>query len=149
MAKKYKDPDVSLGQARLAKATAELGGLPGMTKSKLAKIAGVQSAVYQEPGYKHALAQYGLTEKLVATALVYDIQKKPRQRIQELSLAADILGMKQKHQTVDVNTRSLVLMVSGETAERYAKKHPTIHEQVEDEGETIPSFNASDTPEQV
>jgi hypothetical protein len=45
-------------------------------------------------GYKELLAEYGLTEELVTTALVEDINSKPNFRTSELALAADILGMK-------------------------------------------------------
>lgn len=46
-----------------------------------------------QSGFKLALAEYGLTEELVTTALVSDIKDKPKNRVQELSLASKILGM--------------------------------------------------------
>jgi hypothetical protein len=48
----------------------------------------------ESPGFRELLEEYGLTESLVAKALVEDIEKKPQNRVSELSLAADILGMK-------------------------------------------------------
>jgi len=48
----------------------------------------------ESQGYKEALAEYGLTEELITSALVEDIAKKPQKRLGELSLGADILGMK-------------------------------------------------------
>ena len=50
--------------------------------------------VTESEGYKEALREYGLTEELVASALVEDIEKKPQNRTSELNLGADILGMK-------------------------------------------------------
>ena len=48
----------------------------------------------QSEGYKELMKQYGLTENLVATSLVEDIIAKPKARVKELGLAADILGMR-------------------------------------------------------
>lgn len=45
------------------------------------------------PGYKQALRELGLTEELITSSLVDDIKAKPKLRIQELKLGADILGM--------------------------------------------------------
>lgn len=47
-------------------------------------------------GFKEVLASYGLTEDLVTTALVFDIKSKPKRRFNELSLGAEILGMKKR-----------------------------------------------------
>ena len=118
----------TLRQQMLAKLTAEFGGVPGMTKRKLLQMAGYSkkvspTAVYGADGVKTSLALYGLTESLIATALVDDIKNKPRQRYHELSLAADILGMRKKSE-VNNDNRTLVLMVSGETAQRYAPLPP-------------------------
>lgn len=53
--------------------------------------------VLQGEGFKKALAEFGLTEELITTALVEDIKAKPAQRVKELGLGADILGMR-KHE---------------------------------------------------
>ncbi len=45
-------------------------------------------------GYKEILYEYGLTENLVVRSLVSDIESKPERRLGELSLAADILGLR-------------------------------------------------------
>ena len=50
----------------------------------------------ESKGYKELLKSYGLTEELVSLALVEDIKGKPSKRVAELSLASDILGMKNK-----------------------------------------------------
>jgi hypothetical protein len=44
-------------------------------------------------GYEIALEELGLTRELVTTALVSDINEKPKNRVQELTLASKILGM--------------------------------------------------------
>lgn len=48
--------------------------------------------VIQAQGVRDALEEYGLTEKLITTALVNDIKKKPRNRLGELRLGAELLG---------------------------------------------------------
>ena len=49
----------------------------------------------ESKGYKEELANYGLTEELVKSSLVEDIEKKPQRRSQELGLAADILKLRE------------------------------------------------------
>lgn len=52
--------------------------------------------IVQSQGFKMALAEFGLTEELITTSLVEDIKAKPKARVKELSLGAEILGMKKK-----------------------------------------------------
>lgn len=54
------------------------------------------SSVTNSKGFKASLAKYGLTEKLITLSLVEDIKAKPKQRISELTLGADILGMRKQ-----------------------------------------------------
>ena len=130
LANRVKNPIVSMGHRRLARITAEFGGLPGMTKSKLAKMAGLKSPTpFNAPGFKVALAEFGLTEGFVAEALVKDIQKKPQNRYHELTLAADILGMRKQGSNVD-NSRNLTLIVSGQTAQRFSALQEKVPEIV-------------------
>jgi len=51
-------------------------------------------------GFKDLLEEQGLTPELIIGSLVEDITKKPQKRVGELSLGADILGLKKKN---DVN----------------------------------------------
>jgi hypothetical protein len=63
--------------------------------------------VLESKGFKVALAELGLTEDLITTALVSDINGKPKNRIQELKLGAEILGMVKREEQNDkpkVNT---------------------------------------------
>lgn len=49
--------------------------------------------IVESDGFKAALAEMGLTENLIATSLVADIQAKTGKRLPELRLGAEILGM--------------------------------------------------------
>lgn len=50
--------------------------------------------VTESVGFKQALRDLGLTEDLITSSLVYDIREKPKDRLGELKLGAEILGMK-------------------------------------------------------
>ena len=54
--------------------------------------------VLQSEGFKTALEEYGLTEELITTSLVEDIKAKPKARVKELGLGADILGMRKREE---------------------------------------------------
>lgn len=56
----------------------------------------VPTLITQSVGYLAELRKYGLTEELITSSLVEDIQNKPRHRVQELSLGADILRMRRR-----------------------------------------------------
>lgn len=51
------------------------------------------SKALESAGYKQALRELGLTEELISTALVEDIQANKGKRVPELRLGSDILGM--------------------------------------------------------
>jgi len=57
----------------------------------------------ESKGYKELLKESGLTENLVVRALVEDIKKKPKNRIQELGLGARLLGMIKKTPFIEIN----------------------------------------------
>lgn len=50
-------------------------------------------AILESVGVRNALAEYGLTEELITTALVEDINNKKHKRLGELRLGAEILGL--------------------------------------------------------
>lgn len=50
--------------------------------------------VTESVGFKQALRDLGLTEELITNSLVEDIKLKPQNRVQEIKLGAEILGMK-------------------------------------------------------
>lgn len=52
--------------------------------------------IIEQKGVREALARFGLTEGLITRALVFDIKAKPKSRVKELALGADILGMRNK-----------------------------------------------------
>lgn len=72
---------------------------------------GVQEAIEERTTKK------GLTKEFITDALVEDIEGKPKRRVRELELGAAILGMTD-HEKEKVN-KTLILVVTGETASRY------------------------------
>ena len=93
----------TIKQKRAAKLMLENVGSGNKTKKgQILKEAGYGTIV-QDPnrileseGYKQALAEYGLTEELVTTSLVSDIESKPKNRLGELRLGSEILGMNKR-----------------------------------------------------
>lgn len=67
-------------------------------------------------GYKEMLDDYGLTENLVVESLVSDIKNKPNERLRELVLASNILGIKEK--TMFRDERSVEISKQKESLER-------------------------------
>lgn len=51
--------------------------------------------VLESQGFKQAIRDLGLTEELITSSLVEDIKSKPQNRLGELRLGAEVLGMKQ------------------------------------------------------
>lgn len=51
----------------------------------------------ESDGFKELMKENGLTPELVIRALADDIKDKPKQRLGELNLGADILGLKKKN----------------------------------------------------
>ena len=78
------------------------------------------SLVLETKGYKQELAKYGLTEELITSALVEDIEKKPQKRVRELELGADILSMR-KRPVEQQNTLNIAIF-STEQQERIAAR---------------------------
>lgn len=78
------------------------------------------SEIIEAKGVKDALRAHGLTEELITTALVEDIEKKPQKRTEELKLGAEILGMKVHKESSSEKT--LVVIIAGQSAERYGVK---------------------------
>ncbi len=89
-------------------------------KQELVETVGLNStSSLHTVGVQRALEKYGLTADLVTSALVDDIKEKPGKRLGELTLAADILGMKLKSKDPGEGNKTLIVMVSGQSAERY------------------------------
>ncbi len=72
------------------------------------------SNLTESKGYKEILNKCGLTEELVVSSLVNDIESKPGRRYSELSLAAEILGMRKRQQELLVNAEQGVNFGSSE-----------------------------------
>lgn len=75
-------------------------------------------------GFKEVLAEYGLTEGLITAALVEDINAKPEKRFNELSLGAEILGMKKREGGPTNNV--LILNISKEVAIKHGLDSPDV-----------------------
>lgn len=97
------------GKARLV----ELGGYGKAIQTTPAKV-------LESVGFKQELANLGLTDELIATSLVHDIKKKPKQRLGELRLGAEILGMKAAEG--QGNTFNTLNIFNGERASKIARR---------------------------
>lgn len=89
----------TLKQRKAIEAMVENGGavMPAMIQAGYSPAtAHTPGKLTNSGGFKELLVEYGLTESLVITALVDDIKGKPKQRVKELGLASEILGLK-KH----------------------------------------------------
>lgn len=90
----------TLQQRAAVEKLVEIGGKSvsrAMMTSKLPyspKTAKTPKKLTESNGFKELLEEYGLTEGLITKALVNDIKKKPQRRLPELTLGAEILGMK-------------------------------------------------------
>ena len=76
----------------------------------------IPSKIIEAKGVKSALREMGLTEELVTEALVSDINEKAKNRLGEMRLAAEILGMNEGD---NKGGKILIINVSGETSKRY------------------------------
>jgi len=111
----------TLKQKRVAKIVLE-GLSTGQTAGEALRKAGYGPGMIHNPqqvmnsvGFKAAMAEFGLTEELISTALVDDIKAKPKQRVQELKLGAEILGM-----THAASTNVAVQVNMNEDRDKYA-----------------------------
>ncbi len=78
------------------------------------------SLVLETRGYKAELAKYGLTEELITSSLVEDIEKKPQRRARELELGADILSMRRR--PIEQQNTLNIAIFSTEQQERIAQR---------------------------
>ncbi len=77
------------------------------------------SKLTKSKGFRELMAEYGLTEGLITKALVSDIKKKPKKRFNELSLGAEILGMKKSADIkVQINIAQILDELDGSTSRR-------------------------------
>lgn len=82
-------------------------------------VAKTPNRVLESPGFKESLAEFGLTEELITSALVSDIKTKPEKRVQELKLGAEILGMvKREEKPVDNSKTTYNFIFSPEVQNR-------------------------------
>ncbi len=76
--------------------------------------------ITKSEGYIESLRQYGLTEELITSSLVEDIQAKPQKRVRELELGADILSMRKR--PIENNNTLNIAIFSTEQQERIAQR---------------------------
>lgn len=82
-------------------------------------VAKTPERVIESQGFKESLAEFGLTEELITSALVSDIKAKPEKRTQELKLGAEILGMvKREEKPVDNSKTTYNFIFSPEVQNR-------------------------------
>lgn len=72
--------------------------------------------ILNQKGVQDALKRAGLTRDLITTALVDDIIAKPKKRVKELSLGAEILGMKDQEKG---SNKVLIINITQEAAQKY------------------------------
>ena len=96
-------------------------------KGELVEKGGYSIATQKQPGkvleskgFIEELENYGLTEELIKSALVDDIKGKPKKRYAELSLGAEILGMKKEKP--NGNTFNFINVISPEQTNRIARR---------------------------
>ena len=111
-------------QRKLAKNIIDNGG----NVSKAMVDAGYSKASAKNPqkyakahGVLEAYAEYGLTEGLVITALVDDINAKRKNRTAELKLASDILGLAQPQKVDMTSNGDSINPFNGLTTEELRK----------------------------
>ena len=87
--------------------------------------------VLTSKGFRALLHEKGLTEELVASSLVQDIKEKPRRRVQELQLAADILKMRGNNtphadfKPTKIVVRQMNVMVDNTGGSAHTPPHPS------------------------
>ena len=85
----------------------ELGGY-----SKTVAIAKPE-VILSQKGVKDSLRKLGLTEELITNALVEDIAEKKGNRVRELALGADILGMTEEDKGGDKTFNITQIIING------------------------------------
>ena len=82
------------------------------------------SMIMKTKGYIQAFNRLsrasGLTEELIKSSLVEDIEKKPQRRVRELELGADILSMRKR--PIETNNTLNIALFSTEQQERIAQR---------------------------
>lgn len=84
---------ISTGKVNKGKALKKAGYSPSTQKTP--------KLVTESKGFKVYMAEAGITEVSLAKMLAYDLEAKPAERIQELKLATELIGIKEN--TLNVN----------------------------------------------
>jgi len=82
-------------------------------------LANTPNRVLESVGFKQALRDLGLTEELITSSLVADINAKPEKRLGELKLGAEMLQMvRQEDKQVSENKNTYNFIFSPEVQDR-------------------------------
>jgi hypothetical protein len=110
----------TLKQRKAVEKTVEFGG--NLTKGM--RAANYAEATVNNPknlteskGFKELCDELGLTETLLTEALVEDIKAKKGNRKAELELGYKVRGLLKEQ---DNSTKTLIVVISGESGTRYA-----------------------------
>ena len=103
----------------------------GSSISRAMRIAGYDETTAKNPknlteskAFNRVLGANGLTESLVVKSLVSDIKSKPRHRVPELNLGADILGLKKKPDNYNDNRVVNIIISDDKTRRMENRKNP-------------------------
>lgn len=92
----------------VSRAMMEVGYTPATAKTP--------QKLTESKGFQELCEQAGLTDNFLVKALYEDIDKKPQNRVQELNLAFKVKG---KLDNTQEGNKTLILIVSGESANRF------------------------------
>lgn len=81
-------------KVNLGNALKDAGYAPSVTKNP--------KVVTESLGFKEAMAKYGLTEEKWASYLAADLEAKPKERLGELKLAAEVMNLTKQNINLSV-----------------------------------------------
>ena len=111
---------ISKGKVNKGKALAKAGYSKQTQKSP--KI------VTESQGFKQYMAEAGINEVSLAKMLAYDLEAKPTERLGEMKLAAELMGVKENNLNVNVKK-------SDEGLENLASLISSMSDEEDSEGE--------------
>ena len=116
----------TLRQKKLAKMVLENPKLmEDGKKGKLVAMGGYNESIVRHPervlgskGFNQELEKYGLTDELITTSLVSDIKAKPKKRLGELNLAAEMKGLKARPYETKDRATNIVIVIGRDKLDR-------------------------------
>ena len=117
----FKQKKLALAVAKNIQAKKPLNKRELLESVSYGKIAKQPQRIFEGKGYLQAIRDLGLTEELVTTSLYEDIQKKPQNRVKELTLASNILGMVKHEEQKQAPTNATYNFLFNETTQKQIK----------------------------